>query len=254
MSNASFKSEATSQANGLRTWHPVPAIVIVILLFFGAQIMAAIVMAIARQSGLTFGPTIEQFLFVLLAETATLGILAALLRSRRQSFGSLGLTRPKLIDGLYIAGGFVAYFAFYALLLAAIVPLVPSLDVAQRQDVGFDTATGLIALIPVFITLVVLAPVTEEILVRGFLFGSLRARMSLVWAALVASLVFGAAHLFGGEQGAPLLWIAGIDTFVLSLVLCYLREKTGRLWAGIGLHALKNGIAFVALFILHVPR
>ncbi|MGH7237402.1 MAG: CPBP family glutamic-type intramembrane protease [Candidatus Saccharimonadales bacterium] len=46
--------------------------------------------------------------------------------------------------------------------------------------------------------------------------------------------------------------MAGVDTFILSTVLCYLREKTGRLYAGIGVHALKNFVAFAALFLFHV--
>jgi membrane protease YdiL (CAAX protease family) len=49
-----------------------------------------------------------------------------------------------------------------------------------------------------------------------------------------------------------LLYIAAIDTFTLSLILVYLREKTGGLWSSMGLHAIKNGIAFVSLFIVHV--
>jgi membrane protease YdiL (CAAX protease family) len=45
-------------------------------------------------------------------------------------------------------------------------------------------------------------------------------------------------------QGASLLWAAGVDTFVLSLVLVYLREKTGALYAGMLVHSLNNLIAF----------
>ncbi len=47
-------------------------------------------------------------------------------------------------------------------------------------------------------------------------------------------------HLeFGDNQ--PLLWIAGIDTFVLSLVLTpYAREKTGSIWTSVGIHAYQK--------------
>ena len=85
---------------------------------------------------------------------------------------------------------------------------------------------------------------------RGFLFGALRRSTGFWISAAITSVIFASLHLGGGEQGAGLLWIAAIDTFILSLALCYLREKTGRLWASIGLHAIKNGVAFVALFIL----
>jgi membrane protease YdiL (CAAX protease family) len=75
--------------------------------------------------------------------------------------------------------------------------------------------------------------------------------MPVLSAALLTSAIFAAAHLPEGGSGGP-LYIAAIDTFILSLVLIYLRIKTGNLWASITLHALKNGVAFVALFVLHV--
>ncbi|MCA9350925.1 CPBP family intramembrane metalloprotease [Candidatus Saccharibacteria bacterium] len=37
---------------------------------------------------------------------------------------------------------------------------------------------------------------------------------------------------------------------MFSFALIYVFEKTQNLWAAIVLHALKNGIAFVGLFIL----
>jgi uncharacterized protein len=80
-------------------------------------------------------------------------------------------------------------------------------------------------------------------LVRGYLFSGLR----MVWrfwpAVLVTSLFFGAAHLEFGS-GGPLVWAAAIDTFILSAVLCFLRERTGALYAGIAVHMLNNLIAF----------
>ena len=50
--------------------------------------------------------------------------------------------------------------------------------------------------------------------------------------------------------GVPALqWAVTIDTFVLSLMLCALREYTGAIWAGVLLHAIKNGLAFYLLFV-----
>lgn len=79
----------------------------------------------------------------------------------------------------------------------------------------------------------------------------LKKALSLWPAVILTSLIFASAHLPEGGSAGP-LYIAAIDTFVLSLVLIFLREKTGSLWAGITLHAAKNGIAFVYLFIAHV--
>jgi membrane protease YdiL (CAAX protease family) len=55
--------------------------------------------------------------------------------------------------------------------------------------------------------------------------------------------MFGLAHLQLGS-GTAVVWAAGIDTFLLSLVLVYLREKSGVLYAGMLVHALNNLIAF----------
>ena len=62
---------------------------------------------------------------------------------------------------------------------------------------------------------------------------------------------WGSAHLPEGGAAGP-LYIAAIDTFILSLFLIYLREKTGSLWSSMTLHATKNGVAFMVLYVLHV--
>ena len=81
---------------------------------------------------------------------------------------------------------------------------------------------------------------------RGYLYTGLRKRWSFVVAGLATSILFGAAHLLTGYSG--LLWAAAVDTFVLSIFLVYLREKTGALYAGMGLHALNNVLAFLVYF------
>jgi membrane protease YdiL (CAAX protease family) len=239
---------------GQVSWNPALAIFIVLVLFLIPQIIAGVIVgAVAHGKAAALSSSVfNQFLFIFLAEAMTLLGLFFILRLKGQSFRSLGLGKPKPRDSLYVLIGFAAYFVLNIILVSILSHAIPGLNIDQKQDIGFNTARSLRSLIPVFVALVMLAPLAEEILVRGFLFGSLRRHMSLVWALITTSVIFGSAHLFGGEPGAPLLWIAAIDTFALSVVLCYLREKTGHLWAGIGLHALKNLVAFVALFILHL--
>jgi len=119
------------------------------------------------------------------------------------------------------------------------------INLGQKQELGFDqlftSGQKLLALV----SLVVLPPIIEETVFRGFLFSGLRKKCNFIVAALVTSVLFASLHLLASSQGP--LWIAGLDTFVLSLVLCYLREKTGALWAPMMLHALKNVIAFTIL-------
>jgi membrane protease YdiL (CAAX protease family) len=139
----------------------------------------------------------------------------------------------------------------YFLIVAIVSHLVPSLNVDQKQEIGFDNVVGSNELVITFLSLVIIPPIVEEIVMRGFLYSGLKTWLPALWAGLAVSLTFGAAHLAEGGAAGP-LWIGAIDTFTLSLILVYLREKTGNLWAGITLHMLKNGLAFVLLFVLKV--
>ena len=96
----------------------------------------------------------------------------------------------------------------------------------------------------------ILPPIVEEIIFRGFLYGGLRKANNVVTSAIVTSVIFGYLHSSQAVDDS-ILWVATIDTFIMSLVLCYLREKSGSILPGVGVHAVKNGIAFIAIFILH---
>jgi membrane protease YdiL (CAAX protease family) len=159
--------------------------------------------------------------------------------------------RPRLSDVGYTLIGFGAYFGIYVALSNFVSNNLPQVDLNQRQDLGFSTSASGVDLLPIFISLVILPPLVEELVVRGVLYSGLRTRLMFVPAALITSAVFALAHLNGGVNSS-VIWVASLDTFVLSMVLVSLREKTGSLWPGIWLHGLKNGIAFLALYILHL--
>jgi membrane protease YdiL (CAAX protease family) len=240
--------------------HPVGVVLIVIVIYFVSQIIGGLLLSVypalhhwsdAQANDWVNNSVIAQFIYVVVAEGLTLLALWAFLRHYKISFRELGLKRAKGEDILYALSGFALYFVSYAVLLSIAMKLVPSLNVNQPQQIGFQTASGFGQLAMTAISLVILPPIVEEILMRGFLYSSLRKSMPKIAAALVTSVLFASAHLEFGE-GAPLLWVAALDTFVLSLVLVFLREQTGRLWASMGVHGLKNTVAFISLFIFHV--
>ena len=242
-------SEAKAAA-GRWPWHPLTAIAAVIITFVLSQLAAVIISGVLTDVVFPHADdTVSQFLVIGLAESLVILGVYGIFRNARVPFSELGFTRPQARDVWMPAVGFVVYFGLFVTLSMVIKALVPGLDLNQKQDIGFNDASGMADLTLVFLALVVLAPLAEEILFRGFLFGTLRRKLSFAAATLITSLLFGAAHLMGGEQGAALLWIAGIDTLLLSTVLCYLREHTGRLWGCVLLHATKNCVAFMLLFV-----
>lgn len=128
-----------------------------------------------------------------------------------------------------------------AAVLTWIFTVFPWFNAEQAQDVGFSTYLAPGDRVIAFLVLVVLAPIVEEIIFRGWLYGKMRNRLSAPWAILIVSLLFGLVHF---------QWNVSVNVFALSVVLCVLREITGTIYAGILTHMIKNGVAFYLLYVM----
>ncbi len=137
--------------------------------------------------------------------------------------------------------GFGVYYMISIFFMFVAVLIYPDFDIGAKQDVGFESLSNTMDYVVAFVALVIAAPLAEEVIFRGFLFGTLKKTYRFWIAAILTSLMFGFAH------GA---WNVGIDTFALSLVLCYLRYNYDSLYPAIFLHMIKNGFAYVMLFIV----
>lgn len=232
---------------------PFRVIVTTVLIFLASQILAVflaqIILGIAHpNTTISLDDSIaSQFGYILAAELLAAGAVIHLVRRRGLNLSSIGLgRRPNGNDVLKAVIGFVAFYII--LIIASLIVSALSPDLSdQKQDLGFtNIRTGTDNLLA-FLALVVIPPIGEEILVRGYLYSGLR-KVWRFWPALVVtSLIFGFAHLEFGS-GGPLVWAAAIDTFLLSVILVFLREKTGALYAGIAIHMLNNLIAFTVHF------
>lgn len=153
----------------------------------------------------------------------------------------IGLERlPSWTEIFITPAGFIIYLIFTAVLMFVASKIIPGFNPDQAQDVGFSQLSHRYDYLLAFITLVVVAPMAEEILFRGYLFGKLKKNIPVWLAVIITSATFGLIH------GS---WNIGVDTFALSVVLCILRQATGSIWSSLLLHMLKNGIAFYILFI-----
>lgn len=259
MSKDSSKPEVQAKQPAQVPWNPVWGLVFAALVFYGAQLLAGILLSIyaglrhwsvSQATDWLNNSVIAQFIYILLAEAITVYAIFLYLKKYKLTLASIGLKKPRLSDPVYGLAAAPVYFVLYLLTVGVVSRLVPGLNINQQQQIGFTGAHGTAQLILTFISLVILPPIAEEIMVRGFIYSTLKKAMRIIPAAILTSILFAAAHLPEGGAAGP-LYIAALDTFVLSLVLVYLREKTGSLWASITLHALKNGIAFIALFVIH---
>lgn len=198
--------------------------------------------------------TLTQALFSLLSYAITLLIIIfipkLINKKWRVSKEDLGLNElPTWLDLGLAPVGFIVYLVLAAILTSIFAAIFPWFDMSQAQDVGFNSAILGPDRILAFTALVVVSPIAEELVFRGFLYNKLKTSLStkkrrelaaIIIATIITSLAFGIMH---GQ------WNVGVNVFAMSLVLCAMREITGSIYASILLHMIKNAIAFYLLYV-----
>ncbi|MAU34071.1 hypothetical protein CL689_00615 [Candidatus Saccharibacteria bacterium] len=159
----------------------------------------------------------------------------------RTTKSDVGLQRWPAWSDIGIApAGFLVYLVLTGVLIALAQQYLTFIDWNEAQDVGYSQVGTQFEVILAFLMLVIVAPIAEEIIFRGYLLGKLRKYAPTWLAILVTSILFGAVH---GQLNV------GIDTFALSIVMCLAVVLTKSLWPAILIHMMKNGLAFYFLFI-----
>jgi membrane protease YdiL (CAAX protease family) len=164
-----------------------------------------------------------------------------LLRRQKNWLELLGIQRlvSWLDIGLSLAG-LVFYFVAAGVVMYAVSQWFPVIDINQTQETGVASPLGYERIL-VFLLFVIVAPIVEELIFRGYLYGTLRRYgVSFVTTTIVVSVLFGLAHL---------QWNVGINVAVMSVFMCITREVSGTIWPSILIHVMKNGIAYYLLFV-----
>lgn len=170
-----------------------------------------------------------------------------------------GMPRPAAMHalGLYrgrgffreVGAGIVGYLACLPLLLLGMISMIVLMFVEQqvRKHLGkgepgpvhnpvYDLVAGDKSspwmVVVVFLLATVWAPVMEEIVFRGALFGHLRKRWGVLASALVVAPAFGLMH------GYPLILLGGVMSLGFGFSL--LREWRGSLIAPMVAHCINN--------------
>lgn len=153
-------------------------------------------------------------------------------------------------------GGFIAYLSLAApdrgsivLGLASVAVLIPLLDLityALGREVvppfltdAYRAAQGAGALLVLVIAVVIIAPLWEELLFRGFLFRSLsESRAGPRGAIVFTAAIWAAMHL-------QYDWFGVAQVFAIGLVFGWLRLRSGSALLIIPLHMAANLVALV---------
>ena len=144
-------------------------------------------------------------------------------------------------------------FTFYWLLayLVSLLIMFLSAEMNVMLENRNNEAIGTILTnytLPMAISTVVFAPVTEECLVRGVLFAPMCRRKPWV-AYLVTTVLFGLLHTFQyiGVQPWSVLALSFLQYLPAGIALGWVYQRTRSIWGAIVLHSLINLVAVVAM-------
>ncbi len=206
-------------------WSARYALIAYVVTFVGANALAA---------ALYFGVGVQLHVGagVLFVDATLLAALVPLRRRRGLTGRDLGLraTPAARSIGLVILA-LVAYALIAGLWVAVVHPRGGANALA-----GVRHQSAINVVLAVF-ALAASAPIVEEIFFRGLLYRSLRNRLAVLPAALIAGAMFGFVHI----TSYPL------DTLPIKaafgVIACLLYERTGSLLPGIGLHSFVDASA-----------
>jgi membrane protease YdiL (CAAX protease family) len=97
--------------------------------------------------------------------------------------------------------------------------------------------TALLLVLSALLTTVI-APICEEFLFRGYIFGALSKWKGWLPGAVITGVLFGGVHV----GSAPAVDLVPLG--VLGFMLCVLYRRSGSLYPGIATHSLNNSLAF----------
>jgi CAAX protease family protein len=118
-----------------------------------------------------------------------------------------------------------------------------ALDVSTKEKLLEQLGANETALLLVLSALLttVVAPIAEETLFRGYIFGALSKWRGWLPAAAITGILFGGVH----ATSAPAADL--LPLMVLGFALCWLYRSTGSLLPCIAAHSLNNSLAFGSL-------
>jgi len=220
------------------TW---PAFILFILLFIGLGFAAGIIINLIN----IFVP------FVNLMELVTTGYYALILDGilffvalflytsvRKFTLKAVDFTTLRLKSTYgYLLAGFIIISVTQYVMIGIIQVDDPS---AQYAEIGFAQITSGLEYFLLFLSIVIITPIKEELIYRGIMHRFLESRHHFWVGFIVSSLTFGLAHYTGGII---------VSATVMGMIFVLLYRFTNSLVPGMILHILWNSLAFLS-FVL----
>ncbi|MDG1480905.1 MAG: type II CAAX endopeptidase family protein [Myxococcota bacterium] len=218
------------------TWTPSESFMALLMMIWCSSLGALIFMRAAGDSWL---PDSSVSVLPAILGTGVGGLLTVAfirLRASWAALGFVGCERTWILRAAACVPGFLGVSLAWGLLLEV-------LGVAAQQEIValfMARWPSTEALLMVGYAVMV-APLVEELLFRGFLLPPLVARLGSRGGVALTAFLFGMMHISDPQAVPPLI--------VLGSVLGWLRLRSGSLWPALVLHVGNNAMAFVLLLL-----
>jgi membrane protease YdiL (CAAX protease family) len=163
------------------------------------------------------------------------------------SWQDLGL-RPRPVSYVLLFGLGGGLVGFVVTVIVTTLLSQVGLRPNQLDQFQFVFREGRLSFAVVLVLAAIVAPFTEELFFRGFLFGTYR-RTKPAWVAYGASsLLFTALHLLSGNMNAAQMAGLSVGICILALLLAWVYDRTGSLYPGMLAHALNNATGLIVFY------
>ncbi|CAA9333042.1 MAG: hypothetical protein AVDCRST_MAG93-6286 [uncultured Chloroflexia bacterium] len=212
----------------------------VVILALGWALLSPLLNLGDPQTLLESNPVLVSGIFgILVYGVVLVAIYLQIVRGRHTSWRNIGFRAPPALPLALAPVIAVGQLTTVALLNALVLALTGQFENPQIEAIsgagGFSWPNFILMLLLAGVA----APIVEETLFRGVLYGWLRIRVPIVLAVVVS------AALFAGVHFIPILLPA---LFVVGIILAVVYEWSQSLWVPILLHSIQNSVAVIVIF------
>lgn len=131
----------------------------------------------------------------------------------------------------------ISIIAIQTGIISPIVNLLPMPEFMQKVFLEFVNQNGVFS----FISIVIAAPILEELIFRGIILNGLLQRYSPVKSIILSSILFGIVHLNPWQF---------ISAFIIGIFSGWVYYKTRKLSLSILIHFINNLAAFIGMYFM----
>lgn len=238
-------------STGRKVWGVIYPVLLYTMIQVVVDFLVAVVMGVwyLLENGHWENGEFQQSFYKYLSEQSILMLFVATLvsipvfyflyrRDSKQKLFTYGLARVKKLSYLWIIPASIAAYFLFTQLLDVTIVYLPEASLKSFAEADRLLTSG--NLILQTLTVVVMAPVVEELLFRGLVFR----RLSVLLGT--AGGIFGSALIFAVFHGNL---IQGIYAFLVGILLAWTYYHYRAIYAPILMHMCMNGVSQVLRFI-----